>query len=113
MAVRSRCTPVECDHGRLVSVVGRSKAAHAVVTVAARGAAAVIRMSPVGAGLDVASQVTGKTVGLCVGGDVLGGIDVNGTLRYVSTPSGQAGITASAGGGVGFRSASGPWSGRQ
>jgi RHS repeat-associated protein len=75
--------------------------AHAVVTVSARGEATVIRLSPIGVALTAASQATGKTVGFCEGGDLLGGIDINANLCYLATPSGQFGITASLGGGAG------------
>ncbi len=76
--------------------------AHGAVTVTARTAATVVRATPAGQALDLLSHVTGKTVGGCIGGDVLAGIDINGNICYLSTPSGQAGFTASGGVGLGF-----------
>jgi RHS repeat-associated protein len=89
------CLSASC----LVNDVGA--AARGAITVTARTAATGVRLSPVGAALDVASHITGKTLGACVGGDLLGGIDLNASLCYLSTPGGHSGFAASAGGGAG------------
>jgi len=60
--------------------------------------------SPAGHVLDAASRLTGHSIGLCAGGNLFGGYDLMGSLCYMSTPSGEAGFTASVGGGGGA-----PW----
>jgi RHS repeat-associated protein len=61
----------------------------------------ILRMSPTGRLLDIGSQLSGHTIGICVGGSGVGGLlgdDVTGC--YVSTPSGEAGFTFTNGGQV-------------
>jgi len=62
--------------------------------------ATVVHYSPVGQTLDIASHALHKTVGICASGDVFAGADIHGSVCYVSTPSGQTGLTVSVG--VGF-----------
>ena len=72
-----------------------------------RGAATVISATRPGTILRLGSQVSGETLGFCVGGTgtYTGGrpIGVSGTgsLCYVATPSGQTGLTVTAGAGAG------------
>jgi hypothetical protein len=67
----------------------------------ARVAATVFRAGPTGQAFDLVSHLTGKTVGVCVNGDAVAGYNATGGFCYVSTPSGEAGFTATAGGGLG------------
>jgi len=67
----------------------------------ARIAATIYRYGPNGQLLDLASRVSGKTVGYCVNADAVGGVNGTGGVCYVSTPSGEAGFTATGGFGPG------------
>jgi hypothetical protein len=69
--------------------------------LALRGAGTVISSSIPGLILSGVSRLTGKTVGMCVGGSASDGWNVTGSLCYDATPSGQSGITVTAGGGLG------------
>ena len=57
----------------------------------------VIRTSPVGLALDIDRQVTGHTVGMCVGGEIGVAKVVSESLCYEATSSGQSCITESSG----------------
>jgi RHS repeat-associated protein len=72
-----------------------------VIPNPARLAATVVRYSPAGELYDLASKITGMTVGGCIGGTSVGGLDIVGSICYVSTPSGEAGFTATGGSGGG------------
>jgi RHS repeat-associated protein len=72
-----------------------------VVDVGLKVTGTVIHYSPAGQLADLISRTTGVTVGGCVGGSAFAGVGVTGSICYYSTPSGQAGITVTAGGGVG------------
>jgi hypothetical protein len=78
------------------------RAAKKGAEVVVRGAATAIKHSRTGRILDVASRLTGKTVGGCVGGGAVGGGSVTAGACYVATPSGQSGFTATAGRGIGL-----------
>jgi RHS repeat-associated protein len=77
------------------------EAAGTVIHVVASGAGTLIRYSPEGQALQLASDVTGATLGGCVGGSFPAGGSVSGSVCYLATPSGQSGITVTAGGGTG------------
>jgi RHS repeat-associated protein len=79
-----------------------SKVGKGAANVGARTGATLAQLSPVGQALDLVSHGTGMTVGGCVSGTVLSGVELDASICYASTPSGQAGFTAGAGAGMGF-----------
>lgn len=72
-----------------------------VPKLALDGASNAISSSIPGLILSGVSGLTGKTVGICVGGSASDGWNATGSLCYDATPSGQSGITVTAGGGLG------------
>jgi RHS repeat-associated protein len=70
--------------------------------VAARVAATAVKVSPVGQDLEVASEASGKTVGVCGGAGFTGGGSVHVSACYVASPNGQSAVTYTGGGGGGL-----------
>jgi len=50
--------------------------------------------------MGLASRATDTAVGYCVSGDFMAAVSDHASLCYVATPSGQAGLTFSKGGGI-------------
>jgi RHS repeat-associated protein len=72
------------------------------VGVGSRVGATLLHASTVGQGLQIASDLTGTTVGVCAGAGFVGGGSLHGSACYVSSPNGQSAITYTGGGGAGF-----------
>ncbi len=95
-------TTVTDPTGRLcLSLHCIADTAGTIVTDGGRVASTVLKYSPPGLALQAVSSLTGKTVGVCVGGTFSAGGSVSASLCYLATPSGQSGITATVGGGTG------------
>ena len=77
-----------------------ASAARAVGGIVIDGATEATRFTPHGLVTDVASRATGKTLGFCIGASGSAVLAVNGSLCYVSTPSGEAGFTGTLGYGL-------------
>lgn len=69
--------------------------------LALEGTGMVISTTVPGLILRGVSSLTGKTIGICGGGDVTDGWNASGSLCYDATPDGGSGFTATVGGGLG------------
>jgi len=90
--------------GSLVDCVSKGDlegGADTVATVGLRTTSTVIAGSATGRSLSLASRATGISLGGCISGSAFGGPDVTGSLCYYATPSGESGVTAPGGLGVG------------
>lgn len=65
------------------------------------GFSTLIRYSPIGQGLHLASQLSGSTIGGCIGGSATAafgfGYSIHGSICYEATPSGDDGTVVTAG----------------
>ena len=90
--------------GSVIDCVSKGNVGGAVGTIATGGlrtVGSVVANTPAGMALSAISQVTGVSVGGCVGGSLFAGVDGTGSICYYATPSGQSGITLGGGGGGG------------
>jgi RHS repeat-associated protein len=72
------------------------------VEASARVAATAVKISPLGQDLEVTSEASGKTVGVCGGGGFTGGGSIHVSACYVASPNGQSAVTYTGGGGAGY-----------
>ncbi len=72
------------------------------VGVASHIGATVVQSSPVGQDLQLSSEISGLTEGLCAGASFVGGGNVHVSACYVSSPNGQSAITYTGEVGGGF-----------
>ena len=92
---------VNVDSSGVGVSVDPAQTANDLVTAGARGLATFVADSPAGQVLNLTSRLTGKTIGVCASGDAFAGGAVHLGTCYIATPSGNSGLTFSAGGGFG------------